>query len=471
MTEMTTAKFVPLTTPPLISYSKSMRKQSFSLALAPSAATNGPDPRSPQRPRGFTLIELLVVIAIIGILAAFVVVSLSGAQGKARDAQRKNDVKQIATALEQYKSDSQGAAYYPTDTTLQVLVTKGYMKKVPTDPKTGTDYTYQPVPDAVSPTSYRLYASLEGCDAATIQPCIAATPNYSATSPDLTVVAYSGGTGGTSTPSPTGSGSPTPTPKATGGTITQSGGYTIHTFTTSGTFTANVALNAQVLVVAGGGGGAWGNTASVAGGGGGGGGFVTNNAVAVSTGSYTVTTGTGGIGGVGRGSTATNGGNSSFGSLVTTTGGGGGGEWNNNAASAVGSNGGSGGGGGTAGAGGTATAGQGFAGGSGGQSSHDSGGGGGGAGGAGESRSNGGASVGGAGGAGLASSISGSSVTYAGGGGGVGDSGGAGGNGGGGAQGVAGTANTGGGGGGGSNVSSDGKNGGSGIVIIRYLTL
>jgi hypothetical protein len=26
-------------------------------------------------------------------------------------------------------------------------------------------------------------------------------------------------------------------PRATGGTVTQSGGYTIHTFTTSGTFT------------------------------------------------------------------------------------------------------------------------------------------------------------------------------------------------------------------------------------------
>ena len=41
---------------------------------------------------------------------------------------------------------------------------------------------------------------------------------------------------------------------ATGGTITESGGYTIHTFTSSGTFTPNSTGSVDYLIVAGGGG-------------------------------------------------------------------------------------------------------------------------------------------------------------------------------------------------------------------------
>ncbi len=59
--------------------------------------------------RGFTLIELLVVIAIIGMLSSVVLASLNSARGKARDARRVADVKQMMLALELYRDDNNGA--------------------------------------------------------------------------------------------------------------------------------------------------------------------------------------------------------------------------------------------------------------------------------------------------------------------------------------------------------------------------
>ena len=251
---------------------------------------------------------------------------------------------------------------------------------------------------------------------------------------------------------------------ATGGTITTSGGYTIHTFTSSGTFTPDMASTVDYLVVAGGGG------SGGYGGGGGAGGFRTATGFAVAATGLTVTVGAGGSGSNYNGSVASNGGNSVF-SSITSLGGGGA-----SAGSHAGANGGSGGGGngGHNTAGGSGTSGQGNNGGNGvGQYFGGGGGGASAAGGSGTSTS----AI--AGGAGTASSYSGSSVTYAGGGGGSTDTataGGAGGAGGGGkgfgndGAGTAGTANTGGGGGAGGNAITNSTSGGSGIVIIRYLT-
>lgn len=56
---------------------------------------------------GFTLVELLVVIMVIGALAGVLlgVVNSGGVRAKARDAQRKADLKRIQTALELFFAD------------------------------------------------------------------------------------------------------------------------------------------------------------------------------------------------------------------------------------------------------------------------------------------------------------------------------------------------------------------------------
>jgi hypothetical protein len=259
----------------------------------------------------------------------------------------------------------------------------------------------------------------------------------------------------------------------TGGTITTSGDYKIHTFNSSDAtgFTVTTLGSdgvVEYLVIAGGGGGS-GSNGSLNHGGGGAGGYRTATGLSVSATNYPITVG-------GGGGQATSGGNSIF-SSITATGGG----RANMGDGAAGQSGGSGGGGtyatsGAGSSGGSGNAGgfspvEGYAGGtaSGAVAPHCAGAGG------------GASAVGfgnntGVGGAGRASSITGSSVTRAGGGGGGGNTasgpaGGAGGGGNGGDNGTnpptSGTVNTGSGGGGASGAFTGGS-GGSGVVIIKY---
>jgi hypothetical protein len=289
----------------------------------------------------------------------------------------------------------------------------------------------------------------------------------------------------------------------TGGTVTTSETHIIHTFTSSGTFTAIGDGAVDVLVIAGGGQGG----GHACPGGGGAGGLIYKASINVSPGDHTVTIGAGGARkNLGSGSypDANKGSDSSIFSLVAK-GGGGGVVWDGGSDAGV--SGGSSGGYGTGGsvncgfkaatqptqAGDSGTYGYGNAGGNGNYFSNPyPGGGGGGAGAAGESSPNG--TTSGRGGIGKAYDISGASVYYAGGGqggawasvnrntqpaggGGHGD----GGDGGGGgvsmrgysgySEGSAGAINKGSGGGGaGRNggQASYGGAGGSGIVIIRY---
>lgn len=256
----------------------------------------------------------------------------------------------------------------------------------------------------------------------------------------------------------------------TGGTISTSGPWTIHTFTSSGTFNPGPCVTqVEYLIVGGGGGGGDGN----AGGGGGGAGGMVEGVVSVSNTSYSIVVGSGGLGSQCQDCDGDPGQASSF-AGITAQGGGKGGGYQSRAGGDGGSGGGaSGPSGNGSNVGGNSTqtspaGGTGF-GNSGAAYNSGSGGGGGGAGAAATNYD---------GGDGRTSSISGAAVYYAGGGGGgdytgpIGQGGlGGGGNGGtypgGPRNGDNGTPNTGGGGGGSADGPIGGQ-GGSGIVIIRY---
>lgn len=98
---------------------------------------------------GFTLIELLVVISIISLLSSIILVATVNARRSARDSVRKQNMSQIASALELYYTDNN---QYPTttgwfgepsnagsmaqDVWIPGLVPK-YLAHLPHDPHTG----------------------------------------------------------------------------------------------------------------------------------------------------------------------------------------------------------------------------------------------------------------------------------------------------------------------------------------------
>jgi prepilin-type N-terminal cleavage/methylation domain-containing protein len=140
--------------------------------------------------KGFTLIELLVVISIIALLSSIVLSTLSDARGKARDAKRIQDLRQLQIAIETYYTDNgcypvaiatpgpestastpcpltistnMGAGICNTvnqhfNNSLKILVEKGYIASLPTDPINKTDgttntdycYNYSKTPSATS---------------------------------------------------------------------------------------------------------------------------------------------------------------------------------------------------------------------------------------------------------------------------------------------------------------------------------
>jgi type II secretion system protein G len=107
---------------------------------------------------GFTLLELLIVIVIIGILAVLIIPNLVSGPQRARDSQRKSDLRNIKTALETYYNDNN---QYPNTTWKTDLAagTTPYMKNVPMDlRRSRITRTHQPVLErrlSVLITNYR----------------------------------------------------------------------------------------------------------------------------------------------------------------------------------------------------------------------------------------------------------------------------------------------------------------------------
>ena len=171
----------------------------FQIAI-PTQETPRPQPSVPvspppagDKPHGAfkkILIILILVLVIIGLVfAGFYLYKLQ--QIKKRDQQRKADITRIQGALENYKSATLNAQYYPTVLNTSTLEETGFIPKIPKDPINTSSYIYtyigSPSPCAGGCTGYTLTACLENKNdkgentTSPIAPCT--TRSYQVTNP------------------------------------------------------------------------------------------------------------------------------------------------------------------------------------------------------------------------------------------------------------------------------------------------
>jgi general secretion pathway protein G len=100
------------------------------------------------REKGFTLVELLIVISLISILAAMGLVQYRNSVVATKEATLKTDLFRMRDAIDQYYADK---GKYPSS--LDSLVTDGYLRKLPEDPLTKSSDTWTTVPAEPDPNN------------------------------------------------------------------------------------------------------------------------------------------------------------------------------------------------------------------------------------------------------------------------------------------------------------------------------
>jgi general secretion pathway protein G len=124
-------------------------------------------PNYPIRERGFTMIELMVVMFLISVLAAMGMAQYRNSVTYSRESVLKEDLFRMRDAIDQYFADK---GRYPS--TLDALVSDGYVRKLPEDPFTRSSTSWQTIPaepDPNNPTAEAgVYDVKSGSDATAI---------------------------------------------------------------------------------------------------------------------------------------------------------------------------------------------------------------------------------------------------------------------------------------------------------------
>ena len=109
---------------------------------------------------GFVLPEILLVMFLIGFMATIGIAVYRGQIQKAYDARRKSDLHKLKLAAEEYEKDYDCYPDTLPSCTSGTNDLEDYIGKIPCDPETLTDYTYES-DAAVCHSWFKIYASLK----------------------------------------------------------------------------------------------------------------------------------------------------------------------------------------------------------------------------------------------------------------------------------------------------------------------
>jgi general secretion pathway protein G len=98
--------------------------------------------------RGFTMIELLIVVSLIVILTTMGMTQYRHSVIYAREGVLKEDLFRLRDAIDQYYADK---GTYPS--TLDALISEGYVRRLPDDPFTRSNSSWQTVPAEPDPNN------------------------------------------------------------------------------------------------------------------------------------------------------------------------------------------------------------------------------------------------------------------------------------------------------------------------------
>jgi len=108
------------------------------------------------RPQGFSLLEMMMVVTLILIIASIATPIYRTAVLRAREAVLRDDLYTLRFLIDRFTADNGRSPAHLDET-----VEKGYLGRLPADPFTGSNETWQEVQEKAPPSPTQKYLGIE----------------------------------------------------------------------------------------------------------------------------------------------------------------------------------------------------------------------------------------------------------------------------------------------------------------------